>query len=254
MLSPHKENLVNLVASTQTELDGFAKLVKNNLGKIVFLVHPFFAEKYGSAAYRSSLSYVRLRRKFISSCLKSDIPIIFAEEQDAVANLQDKLPISPNHTAYVVPTKKYDPALVNHQRHWPNLVFILRESGVKKITVGGRYMVFSPTQDAKTQNIYPDLQSFALTLQNIPIEQQSTWRWLKRRVIPMGCAGTMARWLSQAGFDTSISPVSSPGYIEDSETYFREVNGNSQVKNLPRTQYYPHLEPDGLSLITRPPY
>lgn len=254
MLISKKESLVNLVESTQQELDYFSKLVGNNKGTLVFLVHPFFDEKYGSATYRSSLSYVRLRRKFISRCLESNVPMVFAEEQGAVANLQGKLPISPNHTAYVVPTEEYNPTLIDYKRHWPNLVFILRESGVKKITVGGRYMVFSPTQNARTQNIDPALQSFALTFQNTPREQQLTWRWLNREVIPIGCAGTMAMWLSQAGFDISISPISSPGYIEDVETYFREVNRYDRVENLPRTQYYPHLEPDGLSLITRPPY
>ena len=210
--------IIDLIQSTPEQLSRFKIAVEKVGHKATFLMHPYHHEdRPGIRMFHRPLGFELRRDRFIKACLDSGSPLIIGEARSEYHLLRSRIGPHSFGNLYTVRTVDNNPLpLIGNytdDRNWSNLADILQQANVKHLVVGGIAIeLFTPSHylGGKSGKLNRELLRVLTTLRKAGEGKIAAARWLEKGLIPNGCAGTAAERLLNAGFDVSISPISSP--------------------------------------------
>jgi len=206
-----KLNVINLLGgSYPAAIEGreyFKFLVHKYHGKLHVLTHAFHEEEEINPYYPRAKDYLKKRDSFINACLKNEVPLLLFEKFEDIGKLPQR--IQTEGTIFRVATEDKAGWLFDHHQQWPVLVRILKDACVRHIIAGGQNMVFKKIPDSESI-VDPDYKKYILLFNEICRTSKYSKSWLERGIFPSECAGGISRLLAKAGFEVTLSPISSP--------------------------------------------
>ncbi len=118
----------------------FKEAVAKSGGKVVLLVHPFYA-KYREAVTHQTTAMTKYKKVLNELLRKTKAPLVILEEEDNI----DKTSSVAGNAPFFVETREHDPTPL---RSWYELHRELREAGVKTLLIGGCYASSATSIDA----------------------------------------------------------------------------------------------------------
>lgn len=214
---------INLLAMDTASKSLLKAQVRRNSRTVNVLVHPYFREDETNGKYPFPLTpeYTAARDSFIVNTVEEGKPLMIFEEAAKCATLAEQI-AAKRGIVYWVATCDGDatPALIKedpqfglfmHYRTrmrleaeaWDKVKVALSSVGIRRLNVGGRYMVLhEPTTDPG-QRFLDDLRKSAKGKKN-------TKEIIDRGLIPGACPGQLMIKMLHRGFDISLSEISSP--------------------------------------------
>lgn len=200
--------VINLLTAGERRLNVFKSKVRERVGKISVLIHPFFQEDNPELwCYRRPETFGKDREQFLrSSLINGDPLVIFEERGFGWKALPKRLgAIHPEGTVYAVRTELVTPTPYRPY-DMNDVTRLFRTTGVRSIEVGGMIMELMPL-DARDADEHPFTDMFDQLLYD---RGESANEFLQHGLLPDGCAGIAACEFIQAGFEVTLHPVSSP--------------------------------------------
>jgi hypothetical protein len=235
-------SLIELFLSSNKQLAEFKCSVERNHGTLPVLVHPLFGEE-ADPVYPLTEGYRTLLHQYTTSLLESGLPLLVFESRGDWRRLSNLLGQQAKGNIYGVRTYPYSPNPEGGTNEWIELVCQLRKVGARRMTIGGRYLVFNPVVSALQIGNFENHRDFARDIdfhqsKRLPLAS----RWLNKELVPSGCVGALGISLLKEGFDVGFSTASSPRFIMDAVQYVDEVHGKTDVNLfncLQRTRLHP---------------
>lgn len=214
---------VNLLAMDSTYQKLLKAQVKRNAGMINVYVHPYFGEDDTKSMCPFPLTpeYIATRDSSILNAVEEGNPLVIFEEASKCATLADQIAANKG-IAYWVATCEGDatPAFIKedprygpfiHYRTrmrlegeiWDKVKDTFRTVEVKRLNVGGRFMVL---HEPTTNHGHRFLASLRESAKN----RKSASEIVNRGLIPGACPGQVMVNMLHRGFDISLSEISSP--------------------------------------------
>jgi hypothetical protein len=214
---PSPLKILDLFKIGSIEQDELRKQIENQEGRLDILVHPYFEPHL--LYDESATKYDRQRNKFIKDALANRKPLIILEDERSKADRAPYLrrrysngqlyvvptyhgasiPILPEHEAELSAMSSLDrdmSSVGNELVSWDYFGDILKKIGVKRIQMGGRYLII---REKSTEKLISSLDG-----------QIHVNEWLKENKIPSGCVGTAGKELARRGIDVFFSSVTDP--------------------------------------------
>lgn len=212
--------VVQITSASARKLAPLREQIRDAGGMANLLIHPNYGEEDSGALFPMTTEYKAERDQLIAEALLRKTPLIVFEEKENMRRLPQK--ISGRGTLFVVPTWSGSPlpfVLLDggvyfnkelSQEHkeamaWNQVCLGLRQLGVQRVAMGGRYLAFRESRNSRDQVILNFLAHLAKAHNNT-----LTRELREKRLIPNYCVGMAILRMMECDFEVFILDASSP--------------------------------------------
>lgn len=218
---PPQFQTVDLLALNDQSFRELQRQVYRERRHLQVLVQPWHKEYDPETVFPATDQYQVERDQFIATAFQKGVPLLIFEQSSQYQQIARRVGANEG-VVYTVRTREKDPtptAITEYTDNWPfwsprelarakslawsRVTQPLKEAGVKDVTVGGRLLVLHEATNQNGRNKLEQLRGLAKG-------KSRASEWLDRGLIPGGNVGNVAYRFLAAGFDVSLSPISSP--------------------------------------------